>query len=249
MFKAIILFLILASIPTKQLNTPTTLGFDTETSFDKEKYEFVFTNEDLVKNFYLVKISTSSILTYECVCTGAATKKDKTTVYKYFILHSETGQCVITITTSSEVAHPVKGTIQVHPLKNSIQTDITKNTYKISNILKSDESTPPIVYSVSNLENDIEIKLSYSSTSSITRDGKVYSLSNPYEVCMGTDCKTGVTSYTFLKGNNYEIHAKFEEILNNYYMAPFSFGNNAGSTCHLSMTMALIYIILYILCL
>ncbi len=238
------------------LTTPTALDFDTEMSFDKEKYEFVFTNEDLEKNFYLVKIQTSSILTYEGVCTGAATKTDKTTVYKYFILHSETGQCIITITTSSEVAQPIKGTIWVHPLMNSIQTDITKNKYTISNILKSDESTPPIVYSVSNLENDTEIKLSYSSTSSITRNGKRYFLSNPYEVCKGTDCKTGVTSYKFLKGNNYEIHAKFEEISSNHHTAPFSSvkseGNeekNAGNAYHLSMAMALIYLLLYILCL
>ena len=248
MYKTLILFLLSAYASMKELTTPSPLDFDTETSFNKDNCVLSFNNEDEAKNFYLVKITTSTkTLSCKCECTGAA--KIEPLVNKYFILKSEKGQCVITITSPSEDIFPIQGTIWVHPIKNTIQADLAKKSYEIGNLLESDESTPPIVYSVSNLENDTEIKLSYSSTSSITRNGKRYFLSNPYEVCKGTDCKTGVTSYKFLKGNNYEIHAKFEEIVNNYYMAPFSFGNKAGSTCHLSMTMALIYIILYILCL
>ena len=66
-------------------------------------------------------------------------KNDKTNVYKSFILKSEKGQCVITITTSSEVVYPIKGKIWVHPIKNSIQVDLNQHGYKIENILKSDE--------------------------------------------------------------------------------------------------------------
>ena len=229
MLKTLIFFLLSASIPMKELTTSSHLDFDTETFFDKNNYVFSFSNEDYKKNFYLVHIDTNSILNYKCECTGAPRKKDTTTAHKYFILKSEKGQCVITITTPSEKIFPVKGTIWAHPIKNSIQADIAKNKYEINKILNSDELLPPIVYSVSNLENDIEINFSYSKGLVII-NGKEFILSNPFEICLENDCKTGITSYKFLKGKNYEIRVKFEELDSDdgkyYYLPSFSFGHN-----------------------
>ena len=272
MYKTLILFLLSAYASMKELTTSSPLDFDKETSFDKNNCVLTFNNEDEAKNFYLVKITTSTkTLSCKCECTGAA--KIEPLVNKYFILKSEKGQCDITITSPSEDIFPIQGTIWVHPIKNTIQADIAKNKYEIGNLLESDESTPPIVYSVSNLENDTEINFAYSKGNVTINDKKFY-LSNPFEVCLGNDCKKNIKSYKFLKGNNYEIRTKFEEFDSDnkkyYYMASFSFGQDVqpgpdpdpapepetdketdttGNACHLTMTMRLIFLLLYIGCL
>ena len=211
MYKTLILFLLSAYASMKELTTPSPLDFDTETSFNKDNCVLSFNNEDEAKNFYLVKITTSTkTLSCKCECTGAA--KIEPLVNKYFILKSEKGQCVITITSPSEDIFPIQGTIWVHPIKNTIQADLAKKSYEIGNLLESDESTPPIVYSVSNLENDIEINFSYSK-GTIIINGKKFILSNPFEICLGNDCKNDIQSYKFIKGNNYEICTKFQNLM------------------------------------
>ena len=192
-------------------------------------------------------------------------KNDSTTVNKYFILKSEKGQCAITITSSAEDIFPVKGTIWVHPFKNKIQADITTKNYDIDKIVESDESIPPIIYSVSNLANDIEINFSYSK-GTIIINGKKFIFSNPFEICIENDCKNNIKSYKFLIGKNYEIRTKFEELdvdgTKYYYLSSFKFGRDVqpdpdqepgpdttGNAYHLTMAISLIYLLLYIVCL
>ena len=188
-------------------------------------------------------------------------KNDSTTVNKYFILKSEKGQCVITITSSEEDIFSLKGTIWVHPFKNRIQADITQKNYEIDEIVELNESIPPIIYSVSNLANDIEINFYYPKGNIIINDKK-FIISNPFEICIENDCINNIKSYNFLKGKNYEIRTKFEEFDVNgtkyYFLSSFKFGRDVdpepgpdttGNAYHLTMAISLIYLLLYIVCL
>ena len=123
-----------------------------------------------------------------------------------------------------------------------------------------DESIPPIVYSVSNLANNIEINFAYSK-GTIIINGKKFILSNPFEICIENDCKNNIKSYKFLIGKNYEIRTKFEELdvdgTKYYYLSSFKFARDVqpdpepgpdtiGNAYHLTMAISLIYLLLYI---
>ena len=121
----------------------------------------------------------------------------------------------------------VKGTIMVHPLNIEINVYFNKKAkYAIDGIISADQKSSPIIYSVSNLEEDISVKFSYSKVTTMFDDTK-FILSNPFKVCLKDDCKDKIEIYKFLKGKDYKIYIMFEELKTDlsarYEIPPFSF--------------------------
>ena len=55
----------------------------------------------------------------------------------------------------------------------------------------------------------------------------MFTLENPFKVCLKDDCKDKIETYKFLKGNKYKIYLMFQELksdfLSKYYIPTYSF--------------------------
>ena len=120
----------------------------------------------------------------------------------------------------------MKGTFMIHPLNIEIKVDFNqKEKYAIDGVISAYEKSSPIIYSISNLEEDISVKFTFLR---VTKFGdKTLVLANPFKVCLKDDCKDKIKTFTFLKGNNYRIYLTFEELKTDlstrYWIPPFSF--------------------------
>ena len=93
----------------------------------------------------------------------------------------------------------------VHPLNIEINVDFNlKTKYAIDNVISADEKSSPIIYSVSNLEEDVSVKFSYSLTTA-KFDNTTFVLANTFKICLKDDCKDKIETYNFLKAKDYKI--------------------------------------------
>ena len=244
MYQQIILLLLISTISTIDSNS-SSIEFDVKQPFDENNHEFTFSNTADVPKFFMVEIDTDTILHYEYQCQGSEKITDVVTGKPIFIIKAQAGECLINIFSTSWVFE-VKGTIEIHPLEKEIPIKLDEIRKVRKNYMVGfDEKFPSLVYSISNLEEDIIINFSYGK-SSVIIDGKRISLNNPFRICVENDCKDDIKSYEFIKEKDYKVEIKVQEIAvgskRKYYMNCFAFsaGNNIAVN-------SLIYLMLLLL--
>ena len=224
MFKDFILIFLIIGISSKKESFSAKIEFDTEQHFDKNNYQFNFTNEEQEVAYFLFRITTNSSLNFRCICKDYRCIRDG--IYKEidFIVQAGSGECNINIDSSS-----ASGTLYIHPFNKVIKADLENKKYGIKNYigLRYPRNFPPLVFSISNLNKDIETTFYYEPLD-INSGSQSYTLKNPFEICQEkdeTDCKKDIKEYTFIKGNNYKIKVKNELVSSDltYYMPKFSF--------------------------
>ena len=104
-----------------------------------------------------------------------------------------------------------KKTIFIHPFDKEIPVDLVKQKFTFDEYVEFDEQFPPLVFSVSNVTENVTAKFIYW-RNSVEIDGKYHMLKNPFRVCLEKDCKDDITEYTFIEGKEYKIEMKTEEI-------------------------------------
>ena len=124
-----------------------------------------------------------------------------------------------------------KGTIWVNPSTNVLPVDLNKkyegkfpigDQYGINAVYQ-------LTYKIDNAEKDATFKFNYNNQIEI--QGDEWTVSNPFEVCHGTDCQKNVVEYDFEKGQSYTIYVKMEKLVDTqlnyeYYVLPsFSFAD------------------------
>ena len=226
MIKSLIILLIIANIEiSTSLEAEKKFIYDVETSFDKDNNVFTFENNGDESVFYLIIIKAKSQLYYRYDCTKTPGKNMITTGSFALSLNLKKESCTFVIKSYED--SEVKGTIMVHPLNIEINVDFNKKTkYAIDGIISADEKSSPIIYSVSNLEEDVSVKFSFSKVTT-KFDDTTFVLANPFKVCLKDDCKDKIETYKFLKGKDYKIYLMFEELKTDlsarYEIPPFSF--------------------------
>ena len=227
MIKNLIFFFIIANIEVALSLEAGKFIYDVENNFDKDNNEFTFENNSDESAFYLIIIKTKSLLYYRYECTTNPGKNMVNSGSFALSLNLKKESCNFVI--KSYEGSEVKGSIMVHPLNIEIKVDFNKKEkYLIDGVILADEKSSPIIYTISNLQEDISVKFSYTKVTT-KFDDKSFTLSNPFKVCLKDDCKEKVEIYKFLKGNNYKIYLVFEELKTDlstrYEIPPFSFEN------------------------
>jgi hypothetical protein len=225
MIKNLIFFFIIANLEVSLSLEAGKFIYDVENNFDKDNNEFTFENNSDESAFYLIIIKTKSLLYYRYECSTNPGKNMVNSGSFALSLNLKKESCNFVI--KSYEGSEVKGSIMVHPLNIEIKADFNKKEkYLIDGVILADEKSSPIIYTISNLEEDISVKFSYAKVTT-KFDDKSFTLSNPFKVCLKDDCKEKVETYKFLKGNNYKIYLVFEELKTDlstrYEMPPFSF--------------------------
>ena len=225
MIKSLIYYLIIANIGISTSLEAGKFIFDVENTFDNDNNEFIIENNSDESENYLIIINTNSQLYYRFDCTITPGRNMNSMGSFALTLNLQKESCKIAINPYKD--SKVKGTIMVHPLKIEINVDFNKNLkYGIEELISAQQKTPPIVYSVSNLEEDLSVKFSYIKVTT-KFDNKTFTLQNPFKICLKNDCKEKIETYKFLKGNNYKIYLIFEELKSDlrtlYKIPPFSF--------------------------
>ena len=226
MIKSLLIFLIIANLEiATSLEAEKKFIYDVETSFDKDNNVFTFENNGDESVFYLIIIKSKSQLYYRYHCTSKPGKHMFNTGTFALSLNLKKESCTFEIKSFDD--SEVKGTIMVHPLNIEINVDFKiKTNYEIDRIISADEKSSPIIYSVSNLEEDVSVKFSYSKFTTMF-DNTTFILENPFKVCLKDDCKDKIETYKFLKGKEYKIYLIFQELKTDlstkYQVPPFSF--------------------------
>ena len=225
MIKNLIIFLIIFNIEIAISLEAKKFVYDVENTFDKDNNEFTFENNSDESAFYLIIIKTKSRLYYRYDCSTTIGRNMVTVGSFALSLNLKKESCNFVI--KSYEGSEVKGTIMVHPLNIEIKVEFNKKEkYSIDGIISAYGKSSPIMYSISNLEEDISVKFSYSKVTT-KFDDKTFVLANPFKVCLKDDCKDKIETYKFLKGNNYRIYLIFEELKTDlstqYEIPPFSF--------------------------
>ena len=224
MIKNLIIFLIIFNIEIAISLEAKKFIYDVENTFDKDNNEFTFENNSDESAFYLIIIKTKSRLYYRYDCSTTIGRNMVTVGSFALSLNLKKESCNFVI--KSYEGSEVKGTIMVHPLNIEIKVDFNqKEKYAIDGVISAYEKSSPIIYSISNLEEDISVKFTFLK---VTKFGdKTLVLTNPFKVCLKDDCKDKIKTFTFLKGNNYRIYLIFEELKTDlstqYEIPPFSF--------------------------
>ena len=228
MIKGLILILILANIFAKSPITSTIIELDKTVPFDDDNYQFSFDyTED--NTYFFISIVSDDIFKYEITCTNQDTKSADITgkINAFFVIKAlNAGKCDIKFIRGP---FEMSGTFCVHLLKNAIEVDFTKQeTYSVESFVECEDGECPLLtYSVSNVEQDYNVKLEYHEGTIVTVDGESYTLSNPYKICEGSDCKENIKEVSFKKGKEYKIIIKFEKIqgtqTTKYYFPSFKF--------------------------
>ena len=217
MMKSLIFFLIVANIIS--LEAEKKFLYDVENPFDEDNNEFTFESNNAGEStYYLLIINTKSKLSYRYGCEqtkGAEIVNDGPFAIT-LNLKKESCNIVIKPYEDSEV----KGTIMIHPLNIETKVDFNKQEkYGFEGSITSKEKCPPIVYSISNLDEDVLVKFTYAYYTVQFKDQSV-SLANPFKVCLKDDCKDKIETYKFLKGKNYKIYVDFTEVTSTYHEIP-----------------------------
>ena len=167
---------------------------------------------------------------YEYQCQGSDKESGNVTGQPLFIIKAQTGECSINIFSSSSI-FKVEGTIEVHPLERAVPINLDKQKVLIETVVLFGEKFPSLVYSISNLVADTEAKF-ISGTTTVTFDGKTFTPKNPFRICVENDCKDDIETYKFIKGKEYTIEIKPEELDSGtrviYCMNSFSFYKTSG---------------------
>ena len=230
MYQKFILLLLITTISTKTNLVSSEIEFDVKQPFDENNHEFTFSNTAQEPKFFIVEIITNTVLKYEYQCQGSSKETGQVTARPVFIIKAQTGECSINIFSTSSV-FKVQGTVEVHPLENAFPINLDKVRVEINSVVWFDEKFPSLVYSISNLVKDTEAKFSYGN-SIVTIEGQTFTLKNPFRICVENDCKDDIETYTFIKGKEYKIEIKNEELVaktkTQYYMNSFSFYKTSG---------------------
>ena len=223
MIKNLINFLIIATIAFS-LEAKRFI-YDVENTFDKVNNKITIENNSDESAFYLIIIKTQLKLYYRYDCSE--------TVGNYMV---NVGSFALSLNLKKKEfcdflikgydGPEIKGTFMVHPLNIEIKVDFNqKEKYAIDGVISAYEKSSPIIYSISNLEEDISVKFTFLKVTKF--GGKTLVLANPFKVCLKDDCKEKIQTFNFLKGNNYRIYLTFEELKTDlstrYWIPPFSF--------------------------
>ena len=220
MVKSLTVFLIITEICISvSLEAEKKFIYDVENPFDKDNNEFSFEyNGASESTYYLLIIKTKSKLSYRYNCEiskGADIVNDGPFAIT-LNLKKESCNIVIKPYEDSEV----KGTIMIHPLNIETKVDFNEQEkYGFDGGITSKEKCPPLIYSISNLDEDILVKFTYAYYTIKFEDQSI-SLANPFKVCLKDDCEEKVKTYKFLKGNDYKIYVDFTEVTSTYYEIP-----------------------------
>ena len=220
MIKSLIILLIIANIEINtSLEAEKKFIYDVENPFDKDNNEFTFEyNGADESTYYLLIINTKSKLSYRYSCEKTK-GADIVNIGSFaIVLNLKKESCKIEIKPYED--SEVKGTIMIHPLNIETKVDFNKQEkYGFEGSITSKEKCPPITFSISNLNEDVLVKFTYSYYTIVFKDKSV-SLANPFKVCLKDDCQENVKTYKFLKGNNYKIYADFTEVTSTYHEIP-----------------------------
>ena len=237
MIKNLIIFLLLTNVLFTVSLKSGQITFDEEIEYNEDNSQFNFENEGEETAYFLMKINPTKDVKVKYTCGG--TGRTETFIELLSIgLKLEKGQtCNIQLSPNEEGAE-LKGKIMVHPLSSEIPVDLTKKT-EYKGHAQSYEACTPLVYSVTNVTEDVKFKFEYVETKISIAGGDSFTLSNPFQVC-GDKCENNVKTYKFSKGKDYKINIKFEgkEVGSStlYFFPAFSFEKtNKGDNIKLSL--------------
>lgn len=248
MIKNLIIFLLIANISFVVLLKSGQIVFDEEIAFDENNSEFNFENEEEETAFFLMTINPTADIKVKYTCGGEGRTEGVPMLMSFGLKLDKAKSCNIVL--SADDGKELKGKIKVHPLKNEIPVDLTKKT-EYKGLAQSYDNCPPLVYSVSNITEDIKFRFDFENTKVSIVD-KSFTLSNPFQVC-GEKCQNDVKTYKFAKGKNYKINVKFEEIkpgtgyTTKYYFPGFSF-EKTNKSDNIKIKLSLISLLLLLIC-
>ena len=191
------------------------LSYDVETQIDYYNNEFFIKYFEGDSTYILIIIKIYSYLFYNCKCANSEEITDDTLWHSSFVILAKKGMCKIKITANSPFV--LNGTIVIHDISKDINYDYNsieiKNKYYFGSYLQSNQTVPDIIYFLPTFKEDFKAKFTYSNTS-ISINNKKKIPSNPIRVCQNKNkkCRDDVKIYQFVKGKNYTIHIKFEEL-------------------------------------
>lgn len=248
MIKNYIIFLLIAYISFAISLKSGQIEFDEEIDFDENNSEFNFENEGEDTAFFLMTINPTenTKIKYTCGTQGRSENAFEITSFGLKLNKAEFCNIILSV----DDGKVLKGKIKVHPLKKEIPVDLTKKT-EFKGLAQSYDECPPLIYSVSNITEDIKFKFNFEPTK-VTIVDKTFILSNPFQVC-GGKCEGDVKTYKFSKGKNYKINIKFEEIkpgtgyTTKYYFPGFSFEKTSKSD-NIKIKLSLISLLLLLIC-
>ena len=246
MIKNFILFLLLANTSFIISLKSGQIVFDEEIDFDETNSEFNFDNEGEETEYYLMTISPTESVKLKYTCGDRGFNGNIPERMSIGLKLDKTQSCNIIL--SADGGNEFKGKIMVHPLKNEIPVDLTKIT-EHKGFGQAYETFPPLVYSVSNVTENVKFKFDFVNVK-IPIGDKTFTLSNPFQVC-GEKCENDVKTYKFAKGKEYKIKIKFQELKTDsttrYYFPDYSFEKTSKSE-NIKIALSLISLLLLLLC-
>ena len=199
MVKYLFLLVIIVSIFSKIELLSAIITFDVDQPFDINNHLFNFTNEAKDTALFLLKFITEGEASFTCSCPGMYMAHSLLYEEEDVLINVKPGECRIEINANS-----ASGILNIHPFNKEIKADLENKKYRLNNMIYYNEEFPPLIYSISDLNKDIEVEFYYKPIK-IESGDKNYILKNPFEICPEneeSDCKKNISEYTFIKGKN-----------------------------------------------
>ena len=216
--KSLVLISLIALICSKY----SVIEYGKEYTFDKSNNQFEFTAEKDGLMFIHVLFEGSSTLSLAFGGDGVVNAEEfKKPGYGMFrkIEKDKTYMAVIQYPDGSKAAEE-KGTIWLNPSWHELKVDLNK-IYEWFDYSFEYAFESSLIYSIDNAEKDVTFNFTYSKK--LRQD-----LPNPFEVCLGQECKKDLEKYDIKKGQSYKIYAKVIKMkdgsYDKYYLPTYKFG-------------------------
>ena len=156
MVKYLFLLLIIVSIFSKIELISAIIEFDVDQPFDINNHLFNFTNEAQDKVFFLLKFITEGEASFTCSCPGMYMAYSLSYGEEDVLINAKPGEYCIDINANS-----ASGILNIHPFNKEIKADLENKKYRLNNMIYYNEEFPPLIYSISDLNKDIEVEFYY----------------------------------------------------------------------------------------
>jgi len=206
-------FLSLLILACSRLNE---VEFNKDLNFDINNNIFEFTGQTSGSLFIAVKFSVGNLVRLNVSYVSSGKYSEESSVEKNglgVIVDLNKGANVKLEFKYSKSSNE-KGTVWMNPSTNIIKVDLNK-IYKwkfdISKWIYNRDMN--LTYSIENAEKNVKFIFEYKN------EIEGQKVNNPFEVCHGSECKTDITTYDFVKGESYKIYVRGTK----YLFPSFSF--------------------------
>ena len=156
MVKYLFLLVIIFSISSKIELFSAIIEFDVDQPFDINNHLYNFTNEAQDTVFFLLKFITEGEASFTCSCPGMHKVHSLSYGEEDVLINVKQGECCIDINANS-----ASGILNIHPFNKEIKADLENKKYGLNTMIYYNGEFPPLIYSISDLNKDIEVEFYY----------------------------------------------------------------------------------------